>query len=307
MRHKATVEKGHVAGLDDPGSGSPTSTPKGASAKSGNDRVLPATRALSIAIIPFLLVGSGVLFIWPAETTRLFAWTIQPRLTAMVLGAVYLGGAWFFAQASRSSSWQTIKGGFVPVGVFASLMGIATILHWDRFNHGHVAFWLWAGLYFTTPFLVFGVWLANRRESGQGEDEGGGPTLSGPAVLAIGFLGALATAMGLFLFLAPASAIDLWPWTLTPLTSRVMGAIFCLGIAGTGVLFDRRWRAARIPLQVAMVMLATILVATLRGLDDLDDSNALSWLLIAGFVAVLAGSGLLYRRMTRRGTTTSRE
>jgi hypothetical protein len=259
-----------------------------------DDRILPATRALSIFIIPFLLVGFGVLFFWPSDTDRLFAWTIKPPLTAMVLGSVYLGGAWFFFQATRASRWQPIKGGFVPVGVFASIQGLNTILHWDKFNHGHVAFWLWAGLYFTTPFLVFGVWLANRRVAAPDD----GAVLSDAAKYAIGFLGLLATAMGLFLFLAPTEAIDFWPWTVTPLTARVMGAIFCLGIAGAGVLFDRRWSAARIPLQVAMVMLACILVAALRGGDDFDSSNALSWMLVGGFAAVLVGSAVVYRKMS---------
>ena len=46
---------------------------------------------------------------------------------------------------------------------FASLLGVATILHWDVFAHDHLAFWLWAGLYFVAPFLVLGAWLANRR------------------------------------------------------------------------------------------------------------------------------------------------
>jgi len=35
-----------------------------------------------------------------------------------------------------------VKAGFVAVGTFASFMGVATILHWDRFNHHHIAFWL---------------------------------------------------------------------------------------------------------------------------------------------------------------------
>ena len=37
-----------------------------------------------------------------------------------------------------------------------TLLGIATVVHWDKFSHGHLAFWLWAGLYFTAPFLVLG-------------------------------------------------------------------------------------------------------------------------------------------------------
>jgi hypothetical protein len=48
-----------------------------------------------------------------------------------------------------------VKGGFIAVGVFASLMGVATVVHWGKLNHSHVAFWLWAFLYFTTPFLIF--------------------------------------------------------------------------------------------------------------------------------------------------------
>jgi hypothetical protein len=35
-----------------------------------------------------------------------------------------------------------------------------------------VAFWLWAGLYFTTPFLVWGVWAVNsRRGTAPGPDD----------------------------------------------------------------------------------------------------------------------------------------
>ena len=266
-------------------------------ASSNEDRVLPATRALSIFIIPFLVVGFTVLFFWPGDTTRLFAWTIKPPLTAMVLGSVYLGGAWFFVQAARATSWRTIKGGFVPVGTFASIQGMNTIIHWEKFNHSHVAFWLWTALYFTTPFLVFGVWLANRRVA-QGPAPDGDRRLSDSSAAAIGLVGLAATAMGLFLFLAPGRALDGWPWPLTPLTARVMGGIFCLGIAGTGIVFDRGWRAVRIPLQVAMVMLVLILVSVLRGRDDLDTSKAFTWVLVAGFAAVLVGSAILYRRLS---------
>lgn len=258
-----------------------------------DDRVLPATRALSIFIIPFLLAGFAVLFLWPHDTATLFAWEINPPLTAMMLGSVYLGGAWFFFQAARATSWQAIKGGFLPVTAFATLMGLNTILHWDRFIHGNVAFWLWTGLYATTPFLVPAVFLANRRAAGPA----GGAELSTGATVAIGGVGLLAAAMGGFLYLAPRQAIEVWPWALSELTSRSTAAMFLLGIAGVGVFFDRRWRAVRIPLQVAMVMLTLILISVARDFDHVDTSKPLAGVLIAGFTAVLAGSALLYRRM----------
>src|SRR6478609_6620179 len=130
------------------------------------DRVLPSTRVLSIVIIPFLLVAFVLLYFWPSadDTARLFAWRIVPGFTSMVLGSVYLGGAYFFLRAAQATAWHTVGGGFIPVGLFASLMGVATITHWDKFIHTNVAFWLWAALYFTTPFLVFAVWLLNRRQ-----------------------------------------------------------------------------------------------------------------------------------------------
>ena len=128
-----------------------------------DDRVLPSTRALALFIAPFLLVAFVILYLFPAETARLWAWTIQSHLTSMVLASAYLGGCYFFLRVLREKHWAAMRAGFVAVAVFASLLGIATILHWDRFNHGHVAFWLWAGLYFTAPFLVVAAWLANER------------------------------------------------------------------------------------------------------------------------------------------------
>lgn len=148
-------------------------------------------------------------------------------------------------------------GGFVPVGTFASLMGLATVLHWEKFDHDHVALWLWAGLCFTTPFLVLAVYLANRRYD------------------------------------APVTSND---ELLTPLTTRVMGAIFALGIAAIGVVFERRWSAVRLMAQVAAVMLVLVVIAVIRGGRDIDGSAVLTWQFAVGFVAMLTVCAWLLRR-----------
>jgi hypothetical protein len=262
-----------------------------------DDRVLRTTRVVSAVIIPFLVLAFAVLVGWPHDTARLFAWPIKPPLTAMLLGSVYLGGAYFFARAVRAARWHSIKGGFPPVATFATLMGVATILHWEKFTHSHVAFWLWAGLYFTTPFLIAGVWVVNRRfEDRTADDE---VLVPEPMARVIGAIGVLAAAMSAFLFLFPQAAIDLWPWTLTPLTARVMGAIFALGLAAVGAFRERRWSAYRLLVQVEMVMLALILVSGVRGAADWDPSNVLTWSFAAGFAGVLAASVVLYVRMER--------
>jgi hypothetical protein len=271
-------------------------TPAAGSA-TAQDRVLPATKLLSGFIIPFLLVAFVVLYFFPSakDTARLFAWRIVPPFTPMVLGAVYLGGCYFFLRAVRATEWHRVEGGFLSVGSFATLMGMATIIHWNKFIHANVAFWLWAGLYFTTPFLVFGVFFLNKRE--ESETAPGDLLLSPSTALVIGVMGVAAVATTLFLFLFPKTAIGIWPWKLTELTARVMGAIFALGVAGLGAFTDKRWSGARILLQVEGFMLALILIAAVRAHRDFDTSRPLTWVFAAGFLALAVSTGVLYARM----------
>ena len=177
----------------------------------GADRVLPTTRILSIAIIPFLLVAFVVVYFWPSadDTAHLFAWRIAPGFTSMVLASVYLGGSYFFLRAARAKQWHRVSGGFIAVGLFATMMGVATIIHWDRFIHTNVAFWLWAGLYFTTPLLVFAMWFANQRE--HVATTAADLLLAEVTATIIGVLGIAAIVTSLFLFVFPRTAITIGP------------------------------------------------------------------------------------------------
>jgi hypothetical protein len=116
----------------------------------------------------------------------------------------------------------------------------------------------------------------------------------------IGAIGVLAAAMSAFLFLFPARAIAIWPWLLTPLTARVMGAIFALGVAAVGGFTERRWSAYRLMFQVEMFMLVLILIGGVRAASDLDSSNPLTWLFAVGFGGVLVASIVFYVRMEVR-------
>jgi hypothetical protein len=253
---------------------------------------------LSLAIAPFLVVAFVLLYFLPGDTKQLFAWTIKPTMTLMVLASAYCGGAYFFLRVPWERRWNELKTGFLAVTLFATLLGVATIIHWDKFNHGHVAFWLWAGLYFTAPFLVLGGWLANQRYAAPAEADA--PRLGSLARWVVGLVGLLALLQGIVMFLAPGRVIPIWPWMLTPLTCRVLGAIFCLGSAGIGVLVDPRWTTIRLMLQVEALMLTLILVAAVRARGELDTSAPLAWVMLAGFVAVLLGSAYLWYAMEIR-------
>src|SRR4051794_1890293 len=73
-----------------------------------DDRVLALTRAVAWFIVPFLVVAFAVLWPVPTDVGALFAWPIAPTLTAMILGAAYLGGGYFFIRAGRATQWHTI-------------------------------------------------------------------------------------------------------------------------------------------------------------------------------------------------------
>jgi hypothetical protein len=267
-----------------------------------DDRVLPFTRALSLFIVPFLVVAWVILYLFPGDTARVWSWTIPVTMTCRVLASAYLGGAYFFVRVARERRWHHTGTGFLAVTTFAGLLGVATVVHWSKFLHHHVAFWLWAGLYFTTPFLVVGAWLANRRYAAPAA---AGDVLLRPVERAvITVVGLVALVQGVVMFVAPSAVIDLWPWPLTPLTCRVIAAVFCLGGAGVNAWLDPRWSSLRLMLQVEVVMLVLILLGAIRERSEMMAGRALTWPLLLGALLMLGGSGWLWSRYERRPGST---
>jgi hypothetical protein len=264
-----------------------------------DDRIIPYTRALSWFIAPFLIVAFVVLYVFPGQTQRMFAWTIHPTMTPMVLASAYLGGFYFFIRVPREVRWTSVKTGFPAVALFATLLGVATVLHWEKFNHRHVAFWLWAALYFGAPFLVAAAWGLNNRYSAAASPSE--PRMAGPLRWIIGVVGLAALTTGIVMFLAPSQVIPIWPWLLTPLTCRVIGAIFCLGSALIALAADPCWLCINLMLRVEMLMTSLILVAAVRARSEFFTDRPLTWVMLAGFVSVFIGSAYLW--LTEPGLT----
>jgi len=267
--------------------------------KSADDRVLRPTRLLAAGIIPFLVTGFLILYIVPGRTGELFAWPIAPTMTAMLLASAYAGGVWFFVSVLRAPEWHTVAEGFPPVVVFAGLLGGATFLHWDRFTHGHVAFWVWTALYVVAPFLVAWVWLVNRRTAPPpAPDE---PRLGAWTRRVFVAGGVVSVSLGVVLVVVPGLASYVWPWAITSLTGRVIGAVLCLGIAGFGVLRDDRRSSVVRLVEVAMVMAAFVAIAMLRAREQIGWNRPLAWAMVAGVVVILVGGGVLVARFRSAG------
>ena len=109
----------------------------------------------------------------------------------------------------------------------------------------------------------------------------------------------LVLVIGAGLFLVPDLVKPRWPWPLTPLTARVLGAVLAMyGTVWLAVAVHHTWAGARIPLQAQTIGLAFLLVAVARGEDVVDWGNPLAIVIVAVAAVMLVVSALLSRRAT---------
>lgn len=265
-----------------------------------NDTIRPFTRVVSLAVLPFLVVASVLLYLFPGNTDDHFAWTIEPEITARYLASAYLGGVWFFVSVVRLRQWHLVRHGFPAVLTFATLLGVATLLHWDRFHAGHVSFITWSTLYLVTPLLVLAVLVVQLR-SDPGVPAATDTTIPAGWRIGLAVVGLVSMGAGVVLFLVPSVLVDTWAWSLTPLTARVIGATLTLpGMVNVWMLIDSRWSAFRTLFQAQMVSLAFILGAIVLGWSQLDVAMPATWFVVPGLAGSLIAYGWFYLWMQSR-------
>jgi hypothetical protein len=264
-----------------------------------DDRVLPEVRGAAIFVIVILLLAVWALYLNPDKTNQYFSWTIKPSLTALAIGAGYIMGIYFFARVATMPRWHYATVGFLPITAFTIWMFLATILHWERFNQGTLAFTVWTVVYIITPILVPFLWLRNR-----GTDPGYLPgEVQVPLMLrrAAGVMGVGFVFIGVLCFLIPNLLIAVYPWMLTPLTARVIaGWMSFPGIGGLMLAREPRWSSWRLVVEAAFVEIAFFLLALPRAWNDLIPTNPLTWVLLVVCISSLIGVPFLYYSMEHK-------
>lgn len=277
-----------------------------------DDHVLPAMRVAAIVVVCVLVPALVVLWGLPTRTDDLWAWTIKAPLTPIFMGAGYGAGAYFFVRVYRTPRWHEVSVGVLSAAVFAALMLLTTILHFDKFNQGKahdglpdppllatIAYYGWTIVYVLSPFVVGWLWWRNQRLD-PGEPEVGEPLVPANVriVARIAACGALVVAA--VILVSPSVAVDTWGWGLTDLTARVI-ACFTAQV-GTGFVLlslDARWSSWRILVQTFLIAVALLLVGTIRqGATFLPD-RPMRWAYVVGLVAGAAALATLYRAMER--------
>jgi hypothetical protein len=269
------------------------------------DRVLPATRVAAVVVVAVLVPALIILWGLPGDTADLWAWEIHPDLTPIFMGAGYGAGAYFFLRVHRAARWHEVSVGVISAAAFALLMLITTILHYDKFNHGHapvlaaIAFYGWTIVYVLSPFVVAWLWWANERQDPRVPEPG--ERLVPPTVrLVTRAAGAGALLVAAVVLLFADIAIDNWGWKLTPLTARVL-ACFTAQV-GFGFLLlsrDPRWSAWRVLIQTFLIAVTLLLVGAARAWDAFDDGNPLTWAYVIGLAGGAGALLALYLAMER--------
>jgi hypothetical protein len=247
--------------------------------------------------LPLLFIAGVQLFILSAQTDYFFAWTITLPLTAAFLGAGYWAAmlAAFMFLRQKTSIALRIMG--LPSVAATGLLGIATVLHLDKFHLNSPApltlfvTWVWILVYVVTPFILLGMWIALGRRT----DESMGAHPLHPWVrFGYIFQAGLAILAAIVLFLAPALIIPFWPWELTPLTARAISAwLTTSGVACVAIYRENdlpNTGGARASL-MAFCLLEFVVLA--RYFSSVDWTKPLAWvyvlLLLVGVIAALPG------------------
>jgi hypothetical protein len=163
---------------------------------------------------------------------------------------------------------------------------VATLIHLDRFHHDlYGRFWLVVYV-IVVPLLAYLIWAQPRGSEA--------PTplalrLPGWLRVALGLQAAVLLVFGVLLFAAPVGMHSIWPWPLTPLTGRAIGAFLCgFGVAAAfAVREDDLDRLHGSALAWGALGALELLAVAVYG-DDLAASEPATALYVAFFASVLA-------------------
>src|SRR5881628_2979138 len=260
----------------------------------------PGVRPLIIPMRWLLYAASSLVFlaglqltVFTEQTATYFAWTISPPLTAAFLGASYWAAVPVEIIAARQSTWASARVAVPAIWLFTTLTLVTTLLHFDLFHFSpsavlsaQAAAWFWLAIYAGVPVAMLLIWILQVRAPG-GDPPRGPPA---PTWMRFGVLGQGIgmLAVGVALFIVPDAVKGAWPWTLTALTARAIGA-WLIGIGFAAFHASRENDFLRIrPLAGGYIAFAALqFIAIIRYFADVNWSSPAAWLYVAFLASVL--------------------
>ncbi|TCO48486.1 hypothetical protein EV646_104308 [Kribbella antiqua] len=285
----------------------------------GQEHARPLTSGMKLMLVVagilVFLVGIQ-LFVLTEHTARYFAWTVNPPLTAAALGGAYWASAVMEILASRQRTWTRARIAVPAVLTFTALTLVTTVLHLDRFHLGEkfavatqVATWGWIAVYAVVPVVMSILLVLQRRAAGVEVPRRNSLPRWLRAVL--GLHAVVMLSLGLSLFVDPEATLVLWPWMLTPLTARAIGAwLLGLGLAAAHAAGANDWGRVAVATHSYGLLGVLELVALMRYPDTVDWGRPAAWvfvLFLLSFLLVGVYGWIMATRTAHRSTVSSTE
>jgi hypothetical protein len=247
------------------------------------------------ATAAFLLALGIDLTLVPDQTEKYFSWPIAPELTAQSIGAHYLTGFLLILITLKGGLWARGRTVILAGVVFSVIAAWATFIDLDKFNFDSdeaiavVVTWVWILSYTIVPVILLLALIPQRRLPGVDPVTGPPP---GWLRISLGAFGAIMVVVAAGLAVIPDEMAKIWPWQLTPLTGRVLGA----WTAGFGVvLLWATWENDRyrvVPAAAVLGFLGLFQLLTLaRFGEDMSWDEPGAWIYVTALaIALLAGA-----------------
>src|SRR5918992_418419 len=237
----------------------------------------PSMRRLLFAAGVLVFAAGIQLFVFTELTATRFAWTVEPPLTAAFLGASYWASVALEWTAARERVWARARVAAPSVFAFTTLTLVATLLHLDRFHLGdgfgfstRLVTWVWIATYAVVPPLMLVLMVVQGRITGADTARSARLPRWLRALLIVEAV--LLGAIGGALFVDPVGISPIWPWALTPLTARAVGAwLVGIGMAAAHSAIENDFRRVR-PAAVSYVLLGL-----LHGVVVMRYSEQIEW------------------------------
>jgi hypothetical protein len=239
---------------------------------------------LFVAALLVFAVGIS-LYLFTAQTDRYFAWTVSSLLTAAFLGGSYWSAAVLEFLSARERPWVNSRPSIPAVTIFTFLTLIVTLAHIDKFHFDapllitRAGTWFWLIVYASVPIILTILFILQVRAPG--EDAPRARPLSGWSRTLLLLFAAIFLLLGAGLLIAPAVVAPIWPWSLSALTGRAVGAwLIGLGTATGQAAWENDLQRVRAVMASFITFTFLQILALMRYSSEVNWSSPSSWLYV---------------------------
>jgi len=261
-----------------------------------------------LVLFGFLGMAVGVMLFFLSESTETtFAWTIKLPLSAAILGAGYMSSILIAPMALREKYWARSQTSFIGFLPGLALILFATVMHLDVFHFNspsliaQIVAWGWViGYTGVTAAMIAMLYLQMRQP-----DMANPPALALPSSLKIlfGIVAVGAIIPSLIFVLIPSVLIPWWPWPITALVGRMLGAF--LAAQGSSAVLALRANDSH---KIRMMCTGYILFVVLQVIAIIRYSSVFTLFSVGGIgyallLAVILLTGLLGIRQAQHAAS----